>query len=86
VPFSGIASPDTGLALRLPPVVGFGTAFAFGWWLGPRRELLGVWQGRWALHVVVAAALTAFCYALLKGSGEAPMAAAPKIARSSARS
>lgn len=57
----GIPTPDTGLLPKLPAMVGFGTAFGFGWLLHRRTELLGVWRAQWAIHLSIAAALTAFC-------------------------
>jgi len=57
--WSGIASPDTGLTPQLPAMIGFGTAFGFGWLMQRQGDLLYVWRRRWALHLAVAIALTA---------------------------
>jgi hypothetical protein len=56
--WSGIATPDTGLTPRLSPMIGFGTAFVFGWLLHRQVELLSVVKQRWAMHLGLAAALT----------------------------
>lgn len=79
VPFSGIASPDTGLTPQWLPMVGFGMAFAVGWLLDRQRELLSVWCRRWALHCTLAAASTALAYALLQGTSPAPMGPAIEL-------
>lgn len=57
--WSGIPSPDNGLTPQLPAMIGFGTAFAFGWLIQRQSELLSVWKQRWAMHLVLASALTA---------------------------
>jgi peptidoglycan/LPS O-acetylase OafA/YrhL len=57
--WSGIPTPDSGLTPQLPAMIGFGTAFVFGWLLHRQNELLNVWKQRWALHLVGAIALTA---------------------------
>ncbi len=64
--WSGIASPDTGFSPQLPAMIGFGTAFAFGWIMHRHSELLGVWKQRWALHLVLAAAFTALSFWLVQ--------------------
>ncbi len=58
VMFSGIGSPDTGFTPQLPAMVGFGTAFGFGWLLHRQSEVLSVWKQRWATHLVIAVAFT----------------------------
>jgi len=57
--FGGIGTPDTGFTPQLPAMIGFGTAFGFGWLLHRQSELLSVWKQRWAMHLTVAAAFTA---------------------------
>lgn len=54
----GIASPDRGFTPQVAAVVGFGTAFAFGWLLQRQSELMQVWKSRWAAHIVLAVAFT----------------------------
>jgi len=73
VPFSGIASPDTGLTPQWLPLFGFGMAFAFGWLLDRQRALLSVWCRRWALHCTLAAVLTALAYAILQDTSPKPL-------------
>ena len=79
VPFSGIASPDTGLTPQWPAMIGFGTAFAFGWLLNPHSDLLSVWRRRWAIYCTLAAALTALAYGIMETAGPAPMTAAIRL-------
>jgi len=61
----GIPTPDMGLAPKLPAIVGFGTAFVFGWFLHRNVELLGRWQGTWHVNLGVAVGLTAVCLSLI---------------------
>ena len=61
----GIPTPDMGLAPKLSAMVGFGTAFGFGWLLHRQTELLDLWRRQWAVHLVAAACLTAFCLSLV---------------------
>jgi ABC-type multidrug transport system ATPase subunit len=54
----GIPTPDTSLLPNAPAMVAFGTAFVFGWLLQRQPDLLRVLERRWALHLVLALALT----------------------------
>lgn len=56
--WGGIPTPDSGLMPQLPALVGFGSAFAFGWLVHRQSKLLSLWQQRWALHLIGAIALT----------------------------
>ena len=76
--WSGIASPDTGLTPQLPAMIGFGTAFAFGWLLHRQSELLKVWEQRWAMHLGLAVAFTALSLWLVERAPH-PFAVAPSI-------
>ena len=57
----GIRTPDFGLVPNASAVVGFGTAFAFGWFLHRQPTLLNVWQRWWLLYWVATLALTVYC-------------------------
>jgi ABC-type multidrug transport system ATPase subunit/peptidoglycan/LPS O-acetylase OafA/YrhL len=57
--WGGIPTPDAGLAPKLPAMIGYGTAFVFGWLLHRQSELLSVWRQRWALHLTLAIGFTA---------------------------
>ena len=54
----GISTPDTGLAPKLPAIVAFGTAFAFGWLLHRQAEKLALFERRWRSSLAIAAGLT----------------------------
>lgn len=72
----GIPTPDTGFVPNLTAVIGFGTAFGFGWLLQRQPVLLGSIRRLWAINLAVAVGLTAGCLALLGDSnGYAPFAA-----------
>ena len=57
----GIQTPDTGLTPQLPALVGFGTAFTFGWVVHRQLDLLGTLRKQWLLNLLGATALTAAC-------------------------
>ncbi|MFL6576773.1 MAG: acyltransferase family protein, partial [Povalibacter sp.] len=59
IPWGGIPTPDTGLMPQLPAMIGYGTAFAFGWLMHRQFDFLTRWQRGWILHVIAAIALTA---------------------------
>jgi peptidoglycan/LPS O-acetylase OafA/YrhL len=59
VMFGGIGTPDTGFTPQLPAMIGFGTAFGFGWLLHRQSDLLSVWKQRWAMHLALAVVFTA---------------------------
>jgi glucans biosynthesis protein C len=58
---SGIRTPDFGLVPNTSAIVGFGTAFAFGWFLHRQPALLSVWQRSWLVYAAAAIALTVYC-------------------------
>lgn len=70
----GIRTPDLGLVPNLSAIVGFGTAFAFGWFLHRQPALLSVWQRRWPLYWVATAALTLYCAWLMGAVARDPSA------------
>ncbi len=69
-PWFGIRTPDTGLLPQLPAVVGYGTAFAVGWWLHRQRDLLAALRAQWALQLILALALTVAALGLVGLSPE----------------
>ncbi len=66
--FGGIQTPDTGFVPNTPALIGFGTAFTFGWLLQRQRALFGAIQRWWAVNLIAAVALTATVLWLLGGS------------------
>jgi glucan biosynthesis protein C len=56
--FGGIQTPDTGFIPNTTALIGFGTAFGFGWLLQRQRDLLGAIQRWWAVYLIAAVALT----------------------------
>jgi glucan biosynthesis protein C len=65
--FGGIQTPDTGFIPNTTALIGFGTAFGFGWLLQRQRSLLGNIQRWWAVNLVAAVALTVAVIWLLGG-------------------
>jgi glucan biosynthesis protein C len=63
---AGIPTPDTGLNLKVPALIGFGTAFALGWFVHRQQAMLGEWRQRWAGHLIVGVALTVLCLTVLR--------------------
>lgn len=61
----GIRTPDFGLVPSLSAIVGFGTAFAFGWFLHRQPTLLNAWQRWWFLYWVATVALSVYCARLM---------------------
>ncbi|MEQ1543357.1 MAG: acyltransferase family protein, partial [Novosphingobium sp.] len=60
----GIPTPDR-LGLPGPAAtIGYGSAFALGWWLAGRLGVLDVWAGHWPFHLVVAVITTVVCLLL----------------------
>lgn len=73
----GIRTPDFGLLPNRSAIVGFGTAFAFGWFLHRQPALLGVWQRWWVLYGAAAVALTAYCARTMSAVTSGAMALPP---------
>ena len=67
----GIPTPDMTLTPQVPALVGYGTAFAFGWLLHRQMNLLQVWKKRWLLHLALAAAATFFSYRMVSSASDA---------------
>src|SRR5882672_7557228 len=49
----GIPTPDASLIPQVPALVGFGTAFALGWFMHRQLDLLGEWRKRWVGHLAI---------------------------------
>jgi glucan biosynthesis protein C len=55
----GVRTPDQSLVTNLQAVVGFGTAFSFGWLLHRQIDLIRLLERHWPLNVVAAIVLIA---------------------------
>ena len=61
----GVLSPDTGFVPNAPAIAEFTTAFAFGWWLHRRADLLDHLRNRWIVYGAAAVAGTWWCIQLV---------------------
>ena len=57
ITMGGIPTPDSSLIPQLPALLGFGTAFALGWFVHRQLALLDEWRKRWAGHLAIGLAL-----------------------------
>jgi glucan biosynthesis protein C len=71
----GIQTPDTGLVPNASALVGFATAFFFGWYVRRQPALLETWRRYWLPYWIVAVGLTYFCARVMSGvsSGDRPL-------------
>jgi peptidoglycan/LPS O-acetylase OafA/YrhL len=60
----GVRTPDQSLLTNLQAVVGFGTAFGFGWLLHRQIDLMRILERRWLLNLVLATGLIAASFVL----------------------
>ena len=60
----GGRTPDQSLVTNLQAVVGFGTAFGFGWLLHRQIDLIRILERRWLLNLVLAIGLIAASFVL----------------------
>jgi glucan biosynthesis protein C len=60
----GLRTPDQSLVTNLQAVVGFGTAFGFGWLLHRQIDLIRILERRWLLNLVLAIVLIAASFVL----------------------
>jgi ABC-type multidrug transport system ATPase subunit/peptidoglycan/LPS O-acetylase OafA/YrhL len=51
--WQGIPTPDQSLIPQVPASVGFGTAFAFGWFVHRSRDALQAIAARWIVHLAI---------------------------------
>jgi glucan biosynthesis protein C len=64
VGMQGVPTPDQSLVTNLQAVVGFGTAFGFGWLLHRQADLIRIMERRWRLNLVLAIGLIAASFVL----------------------
>ena len=69
---SGIRNGDFGLLPSVSTAVGFGTAFAFGWFLHRQPALLDVWRRTWFLYLAGAVLLTWYCAGTMSAATRDP--------------
>ena len=50
----GVRTPDQSLVTNLQALIGFGTAFGFGWLLHRQIDLIRILERRWLLNLVLA--------------------------------
>lgn len=67
--FAGIPTPDLGLMPKLPALIGFGAAFALGWFLHRQIGLLAELRERWRANLCAAIALTGACLMIVGAPG-----------------
>ena len=60
----GVRTPDQSLVTNLQAMVGFGTAFGFGWLLHRQIDLIRILERRWLLNLVLAIGLIAASFVL----------------------
>jgi glucans biosynthesis protein C len=64
VGMQGVPTPDQSLVTNLEAVVGFGTAFGFGWLLHRQVDLIRILERRWLLNLVLATGFIAANFGL----------------------
>lgn len=69
--WAGIPTPDQSLIPQVPALVGFGTAFTFGWLVHRSKDALPAIQRRWIPHLALAVIVTAVLMMIMKSQ---PMA------------
>jgi len=57
----GVPTPDQSLIPNVAACVAFGVAFAAGWMLGVRREIMLAWEHRWLTNLAVAVVAIVLC-------------------------
>ncbi|MBU1323763.1 MAG: acyltransferase family protein [Alphaproteobacteria bacterium] len=67
IPFFGIPTPDYGFVPNVPALVGFGLAFAMGWLLARRLDLLPRLARLWPLFLIVGGATGTAAFLLAGG-------------------
>jgi peptidoglycan/LPS O-acetylase OafA/YrhL len=68
----GIRTPDSSLVTNPHALIGFGTAFGFGWLLHRQIDLIRLLERRWLLNLVLATVLIAASFFLAIASGLGP--------------
>lgn len=69
----GVRTPDASLVTNLQAVIGFGTAFGFGWLLHRQVDLIRILERRWLLNSVLAVVLIAASFFLAIAGGTPPV-------------
>lgn len=54
-----------GFGPEVAALVGYGSAFGFGWFLHRQTKLLGRWQASWHIHLSIGVILTAMCLSIV---------------------
>src|SRR5262249_60718822 len=60
----GVRTPDESLLTNLQALIGFGTAFSFGWLLHRQIDLLRILEKRWLINLTFAIAFVAISLVL----------------------
>ena len=60
----GVRTPDSSLVTNPQALIGFGTAFGFGWLLHRQTDLIKILERRWLLNLVLATVLIAASFFL----------------------
>src|SRR5262249_51856087 len=58
----GVRTPDESLLTNLQALIGFGSAFGFGWLLHRQIDLLRILEKRWLIHLAFAIGLIAMSF------------------------
>lgn len=65
MPWFGLPTPDIGFIPNSAAAAAYFTSFAFGWLLHRQVDVLETFRRTWALYLVVAIALSAYCLSVL---------------------
>jgi ABC-type multidrug transport system ATPase subunit/peptidoglycan/LPS O-acetylase OafA/YrhL len=63
--WAGIPTPDQSLFPQVPALVGFGTAFSFGWLVHRSKDALPAIAQRWLVHLSLAVSVTAILLVIM---------------------
>jgi peptidoglycan/LPS O-acetylase OafA/YrhL len=69
---AGIRNGDFGLLPGVSTLVGFGTAFGFGWFLHRQSAVLELWRRWWLPYLVAAAVLSYYCAGTMSAATRDP--------------
>jgi ABC-type multidrug transport system ATPase subunit/peptidoglycan/LPS O-acetylase OafA/YrhL len=64
--WAGIPTPDQSLIPQMPALVGFGTAFAFGWLVHRSKDALPAIERRWLAHLALAVTVTVVLFYIMR--------------------
>jgi ABC-type multidrug transport system ATPase subunit/peptidoglycan/LPS O-acetylase OafA/YrhL len=64
--WTGIPTPDQALVPQVPALVGFGTAFAFGWLVHRSKAALPAIEKRWLVHLAIAVSATVVLFLIMR--------------------